>query len=335
MNVGERILEKAIQGQSITIEEANMLINPEVVELEELMGVANRLTLEAFDNKVSMCAIYPAKVGLCSGDCAFCSQSAHHNCDVTIVNVIELDVDEIVDNAKELWRRGVSRYSLVTSGESLTDKEFEHICHIFKRLSEETKIKLCASLGSLTVDRAKRLVDVGVSRYHHNIETSRSYFPQICATHSYDDKIKTIGIARQAGMKVCSGGIIALGEAAKQRVEMAFELRALDVDCIPINILNHIKGTRLENQPPLTTEEILRTIATFRIIMPNKVLRFAGGREKALGEDEYKGYAAGINSMLVGNYLTTDGKTFEEEMRNLKNCGKVVELHNEREKIDE
>ena len=324
LKTAQQILETASRGRGITIEEANVLIDPELTVLDELMKTANELTLKAFGNEIGMCAIYPAKVGSCSGDCAFCSQSAHHKCDVSPVKVEELDADEIVGNAKRLWDSGVSRYSLVTSGEYLTDAEFERICRIFRRLREEAPMGLCASLGSLTADRAAKLKNVGVSRYHHNIETSRSYFPQICSTHSYDDKIKTIGIARGAGMEICIGGIIALGETAEQRVEMAFALRALDVDCVPINILNPIAGTRLEHQPPLRADEILRTISVFRLIMPDKPLRFAGGRERALGSEEYRGYAAGINSMLAGNYLTTSGKPFEEEMRALKAGGYTV-----------
>ena len=319
----KQLLAKAQYGKGITIEEALVLINSEFVTLDELIKTATQLTLSSFGNKISMCAIYPAKVGLCSGDCAFCSQSVHHNCDVALVNVNDLNVDEIVNNAKELWSANISRYSLVTSGEYLTDMEFDCICRIFNRLSNETEIGLCASLGSLTVDRANKLKSVGVSRYHHNIETSRSYFPQICSTHNYNNKVATIDIARQVGLEVCSGVIIALGETASQRVEMAFALKDMDVDCIPINILNPIAGTRLEHQPPLSPDEILRTIAVFRLILPHKVLRFAGGREQALGNDEYKGYAAGINSMLVGNYLTTTGKTFAEEMHNLAVAGYV------------
>ena len=320
----KRILEKALHGKGITFEEAIILISPEFTDLDKLIETANQLTLSVFGNEITMCAIYPAKVGLCSGDCAFCSQSAHHNCDVSPVNVNDLDDDEIVSNAKKLWKSNVSRYSLVTSGEYLTDMEFDHICRIFSKLSKETKIGLCASLGSLTADRANKLKNAGVSRYHHNIETSSSYFPQICSTHDYNDKIKTIGIARRAGMEICSGGIIAMGETAEQRVEMAFALKDIDVDCIPINILNPIAGTRLENQQPLSVDEILRTISVFRLILPSKVLRFAGGREKALGSEEYRGYTAGINSMLAGNYLTTSGKAFEEEMFNLEIAGYVV-----------
>ena len=320
----KKIIDKALQGRGITIDEANMLINPEYNCLDELIQASNALTRRHFVNQISMCAIYAAKVGLCSGDCAFCAQSAHHNCDIASIEVDGLDENEIVTNAKELWKAGVSRYSLVTSGEFLTDSEFDRILLIFQRLSRETEISLCASLGGLTLDRAVRLKSAGVSRYHHNIETSRSYYPQICSTHSYEDKINTLNIARRAGMEICCGGIIGMGEAPEQRVEMAFALKELDVDCIPVNILNPIHGTRLAYQEPLSAGEILRTIAVFRLILPDKVLKFAGGREKALGNKEYSGYIAGINSLIVGNYLTTPGKSVDQEICNLKIAGYEV-----------
>jgi len=319
-----QILEKALHGNGITPTEANILMNPAHTALEALIKTAHQLTLQNFGNEIGMCAIYPAKVGLCSGDCAFCAQSSHHNCNISPVDTSNLDEDEIVHNAKTLWESGVSRYSLVTSSEVLTDTEFDIICQIFRRLRSETNIGLCASLGSLTYERACQLKRVGVSRYHHNIETCRSYFPHICTTHSYDDKIQTITTARGAGLEICSGGIIALGETAAQRVELAFALKDMDVDCVPINILNPIAGTRLEKQPPLSTNEILRTVSVFRLILPHTVLRFAGGREKALGNEEYTGYTAGINAILAGNYLTTSGKDFAAELYNIRSAGYVV-----------
>ena len=312
------------QINGITVEEAHILMNPQLTKLDKLMEASALVTRNSFGNVISMCAIYPAKVGRCSGDCAYCAQSAHHTSDVTLVNVNELDENEIVDNAKELWRLGVRRYSLVTSGECLTDTEFEGILHIFDRLHKETKIDLCGSLGSLTPDRATKLKTVGVTRYHHNIETSPSYFPNICSTHTFEDKLATIRIAQEVGLELCCGGIIGMGETPSQRVEMAFALKEIDMNCVPINILNPISGTRLEYQNPLSVDEILRTIAVFRLILPNKVLRFAGGREKALGKEEYRGYVAGINSMLVGNYLTTKGKPFEEEIHNIETAGFAV-----------
>ena len=313
-----------MQGKGIAVDEANMLMNPVLTDLEDLIETSNKVTRLIFDNEISMCAIYPAKVGLCSGDCAFCSQSVHHKCDITPISVDVLDENEIITNAKELFRLGVQRYSLVTSGERLTDVEFDCILRIFNRLSKETDINLCASLGSLTQTRAVKLKEAGVSHYHHNIETSRSYFPQICSAHSYDDRIETISIARQAGMEICCGGIIAMGETPEQRVEMAFALKEIDAVCVPINILDPIPGTRLENQVPLHADEILRTISVFRLILPNKILKFAGGREKALGINEYKGYTAGINSMIVGNYLTTNGKDIGQEINNLNAVGYVL-----------
>lgn len=224
-NTIEQILLRAERTGAITPEDAHRLIDPAQTGLDALIQTANRVTRRNFGNEIGLCAIYPAKVGACSGDCAFCAQSARHACDVTPVKVSELDEREIVQNAQALWDAGVRRYSLVTSGERLTDAEFERILHIFRTLRQETEIGLCASLGSLTPERAGALVNVGVTRYHHNIETSRSFFPSICSTHSYDDKLRTIDIARGHGMEICCGGILAMGETPAQRVEMAFELK--------------------------------------------------------------------------------------------------------------
>lgn len=315
------ILDKAAGGSPIEFEEAKILMDPNATPLDELIRIAGAITRRNFSNKIDMCAIYPAKIGRCSGDCAFCAQSSHHKSKVEIVNTSELSDNEIVENAKELYRLGARHYSLVTSGEYLTNAEFDKIVAVFKSIKKKSKIALCASLGTLTFERATRLKEAGVSRYHHNIETSRSYFAKICSTHSYDDKIKTINIAQRAGLEVCCGGIISMGETAEQRVEMAFAIREMNVTCIPINILNPIAGTRLENQELLGTDDILRTIAVFRLVFQDKSLRFAGGRDKVMGKDEYLGYDAGMSAMIVGNYLTTEGKSFEKEMSNLREAG--------------
>ena len=320
----EAILKRAATGELITPDEAKTLMNSHVTPMSDLTRVSNEITRRRFGNKIETCAIYPAKVGMCSGDCAFCAQSAYHKSNVKIINTNDLDENEILANAKHLYQLGVGRYSLVTSGEHLTDSEFDRIVEIFQRIKSEVDIPLCASLGSLTPERAAKLIESGVSRYHHNVETSRSYFAEICSTHSYDDKIETISIARQSGLEVCCGGIISMGETAAQRVEMAYEIRELDVTCIPINILNPIPGTRLEHQELLDADAILRTIAVFRLILQDKPLRFAGGRSAALGPDEYLGYNAGINATMVGNYLTTTGRTFEDEVSGLENAGLVI-----------
>jgi len=322
--LAREILDKALRGNNIEFEEAKILMDSNITPLDELIKVSNEITRRNFGNEIDMCAIYPAKIGLCSGDCAFCAQSVHNKCDIKVINTSELSNSDIVENAKELYRLGVKHYSLVTSGEYLTEIEFDKIVAIFKSIKKQAKIGLCASLGTLTSERAERLREAGVSRYHHNIETSRSNFAKICTTHSYDDKIKTINVAQQAGLEVCCGGIISMGETAEQRVEMAFAIRKMNVTCVPINILNPIPGTRLENQALLNNDDILRTIAVFRAVLQDKSLRFAGGRDKAMGKDEYLGYNAGMNAMIVGNYLTTEGKSFEEEMCNLRKAGYTI-----------
>lgn len=317
----ESILNKVTNGEAIEPPEAMLLMEPNKIPLSNLIQVSNTITRRNFGNKIDMCAIYAAKVGCCSGDCAFCSQSVHHKSDVKTINPSDIDDDEVIAKAKELYQLGIKHYSLVTSGEYLTEREFDKIIGILEKIRAKTKMATCASLGTLTVSRAKRLKAAGVSRYHHNIETSRSYFPKICSTHSYDDKIKTIAIARQAGLEVCCGGIISMGETARQRIEMAFAIKELDVTCVPINVLNPIAGTRLERCELLSEEEILRSIAVFRLILLDKPLRFAGGRDKALGDNEHLGYEAGINAMIVGDYLTTAGKSFAETISNLERAG--------------
>jgi len=318
-----------LDGYIPTEEEVLMLMNPAYISLDELVHVAKLITKRHHGEVLDMCTIRAAKVGRCSANCAFCSQSSYHKCDIQEIGANDIEPDEIVAHALEFQEIGVTRFSLVTSGEQLNDSEFEHILHIYQRLHSETSLMLCASLGSLNEERARRLNESGVTRYHHNIETARSYFSQICSTHSYDDKLLTINIARAVGMEICCGGIISMGETSAQRIEMAFALRELDVDCVPINILNPIEGTRLEKQPLISVNEILRTIALFRLILPNKTLCFAGGRQNAMGDKEYAGYDAGINALMVGNFLTTNGKDLKIEIENLSALGYAIQPNGE------
>jgi len=271
-----------------------------------------------------MCAIHAASLGRCGGDCAFCAQSARHDCAVQYKSVEDNDPDAIIARAQELRALGVLRFGLITSGECLGDAEFEHILNIFRRMRAETNLRLCASLGRLSAERARRLAECGVTRYHHNIETAQSFFPNICSTHSYEDRLQTIRAARGAGMEICCGGIISMGESPEQRIEMAYAIRELRADSVPINILNPIAGTRLEAQPILGVEEILRAIALFRLILPEATLSFAGGRQNALKEHEYRGYAAGINALMVGDFLTTEGRALRQEIENLAAHGYSV-----------
>ena len=314
----KQLLKKVLDGNTLTFEESLIAMDSTYAPLDELIRVAEIITLRNFRSELEVCAIHAAKVGKCSANCAFCAQSSYHKSNISVLNPKDIDSDTVVSYALSLQKNGVSRFSLVTSGEFLTEHEFEQVLCLYCKLRAETNLKMCASLGILNESRAKLLVENGITRYHHNLETSQSYFPNICSTHSYNDKLETIHIARKAGMEICSGGIISMGETAQQRVEMAYALRELDVDSIPINILNPIVGTRLENQVLLSVDEILRTIAVFRMILPNKTLRFAGGRQNAMGLMEYWGYKSGINALMTGNFLTTNGTTVEEEIENLK-----------------
>lgn len=319
----KQILERAADGYIPSPEEALLLMGPEFMPLDELIHAAGAITKQYHGSRVKMCAIHAVKVGRCSGDCAFCAQSSHHNCHIHVVKIGDISYEKIASHVRLLEKNGVERFSLVTSGERLTDEEFSHILQIYRRLHNETGIGLCASLGSLDQQRAQALAACGVTRYHHNIETAPSYFPQICSTHSYKDKLETIRIAREAGMEICCGGIISMGETSRQRVEMAYALQKLHADCVPVNILNPIPGTRLEHQPLLSTDEILRTIALFRLVMPKQTLCFAGGRQNAMGDDEYAGYEAGINALIIGDFLTTQGKELREEISKLTALGRV------------
>lgn len=279
-------------------------------------NLAKTITQHYFNNTIELCSIYPAKVGLCSEDCKFCSQSIYYNCSIQIKDLASLD--EITDYLEKIILFPVKRFALVTSGDSLNEYEFEKIVEFFSYISKRYNILLCASLGFLTKKRAEKLLDAGVTKYHNNLETSSTYFKNICSTHTQQQKIETLKTAKEAGLKICSGGIISMGEDMIERIKLAFELRGLDVDSVPINILNPIKGTPFEYMRIIEPEEIFITISLFRIILPKKVILLAGGKENALGDMEKVAYECGANGCMVGNYLTTKGMEIEQKIEMLK-----------------
>lgn len=310
---------KILKGGSITFEEAVALSRLKGHELFELLSCANNIREHFMGNKVDLCSILNVKSGKCSENCKYCAQSAHY---FTGIDEYELmDEEAIIRKALEVQDTGAKRFSLVSSGRSLSDKDFDIVIKIYKSLRKVLKIDLCASHGIINYEQAVRLKDAGVSMYHHNLETSRSYFDNICTTHTYDERVGTIKAVQKAGMRVCCGGILSMGESMEQRIELAFAIRELGVDSVPINILNPIKGTPLENQSIDEPMELLKTIALFRLILPNVYLRFAGGRAQGLRDLQPLGYMAGINSSLVGNYLTTIGKNVEEDLQIIKDMG--------------
>ncbi len=265
------------------------------------------------------CSIINAKSGACSENCAFCAQSSYHKTGVSTYPLLEKD--KLVDSAISLDKAGATRYSMVTSGFRLTAEEIERISQTATTITEKTDLTLCTSPGTLTESMAERLKEGGITIYHHNLETAGSYFDRICTTHTYDDDIETIKLAKSAGLKVCSGGILGMGETWEQRAELAFTLRELDVDSIPINFLNPIPGTRLEAMPLLQPMEALKCIALFRFINPEKDITICGGREVTLGDYQSWIFMAGANGLMVGDYLTTLGRNIETDMDMFRKMG--------------
>ena len=230
-----------------------------------------------------------------------------------------MEEDEIVNAAKKAKEAGAIRFSIVTSGRNTNNpKEFEQILSALTRIRKEVGLEICCSLGLLTYEQAVQLKEIGVTRYHSNIETAPSHFPDICTTHSYEDKMSTISNAQKAGIRVCSGGILGLNETKEQRVEMAFELKRLGVDSVPLNILNPIKNTPFENNEPIPPLEILRTFAVFRFVLPKALIRTAGGREVNLRDLQSYALKGGLNGIMVGGYLTTAGRSPMDDLQMIK-----------------
>jgi len=277
--------------------------------------------MKHFKNEIIICSIINAKSGFCSEDCAFCSQSAHHSSKIDTHSLLQKE--EIIKRAHDMKQAGATRFSMVTSGLMLTDEEVETVCSAAEIIGRETNITVCGSLGMLNSSIADRLKECGLSVYHHNLETARSHFDRICTTHSYDEDILTVKIAKKSNMRVCSGGILGLGESWEQRLELAFTLRQLKVDGIPLNFLNPISGTRMENMPLLPPMEALKCIALFRFINPGKDILICGGREVTLGDYQSWIFLAGANGLMIGNYLTTQGRNIRMDMDMLKHAGLI------------
>lgn len=306
--------ERILDGGEITFDEAVELIHTPDEDTMILLAMADKIRQKFNGNDVDLCAIVNARSGKCPENCKFCAQSAHHDTGVTIYPFME--EEEIVEAARKAKEAGAVRFSIVTSGRNTSNpNEFEQILKALKRIKEEVGVEICCSLGLLTYEQALALKEIGVTRYHSNIETAPSNFPNICTTHSYEDKMFTIENAQKAGIRVCSGGIFGLNESLEQRVEMAFELKRLGIDSIPLNILNPIKNTPFEHNQPIPPLEILRTFAVFRFILPTALIRTAGGREVNLRDLQAYALSGGLNGIMVGGYLTTEGRLPVEDLQ--------------------
>lgn len=315
--------EKVLKGGEISREEAVKLINVPDQDTMLLLAMADKIRQRFNGDEVDVCAIVNARSGRCPENCKFCAQSAHYHTGVTEYPL--LSVDELVEAAKKAKAGGAVRFSIVTSGRGQSKADdFENILQALTRIKKEVGIEICTSLGILTPEQATKLKEVGVTRYHANIETAPSHFPDICSTHSYEDKMSTIQAAKDAGIRVCSGGILGLNETPEQRVEMAFELKRLNIDSIPLNLLNQIEGTPFENNKSLTPLEILRAFAVFRFILPKALIRTAGGREVNLRDLQALALNGGMNGIMVGGYLTTGGRRPEDDKTMLKDLGRPL-----------
>lgn len=313
----QELKEKVIKGYQITFEEGVALT--QIKDKEALYKAANEIRLHFCGNKMDLCSITNAKSGRCSEDCKWCSQSSHYKTNIEEYEIV--DKDEAVKVAIDGAKKGVKRHSLVTSGRTVSDKTIDQLIPIYQEIKTQSNMSVCASLGLVSQAQLQRLKDeVNIEHYHCNLETAPSYFPKLCTTHTIDEKLKTISYARNVGLKICSGGIIGMGESMQQRVEFAIALRDIQADSIPINILSPVKGTPLEDTKLLSEEDILTTIAIFRFINPKANIRFAGGRIQ-IKHFQHKALHAGINAALTGDYLTTVGSNTEEDVRDFKNSG--------------
>ncbi len=315
-NVIENYKNKVLAGRSLEFGEALELAT--TADPAELYQAADELRQKLHKHSLDLCSIVNAKSGKCEENCKFCAQSSHY--DVEVLTYDTVDVVKAVALAKENEQHGVQRFSLVTAGRSVSEKNLEEFRKIYQQLRDQTKLSLCASMGFLTPEKAQKLKGMGVSRYHCNLETSRSFFPQVCTSHTWDEKVATIKIARDAGLDICSGGIVGMGESLSQRLELAFELRELEILSIPLNILTPIEETPFADIKPLSVAEVLTCVAMFRFINPIAVIRLAGGRN-LLGEDQNKCFTAGANGVIVGNYLTTIGNNLTEDIAMFRALG--------------
>lgn len=310
---------KVLSGETLTAEEALSLSEIEVSQQEELWSAAEEITGALCDKTFDSCSIVNARSGKCPENCKWCAQSAHHN---TNIDTYPLISREECMNAADMNRKaGIRRFSMVTSGRKMQGKDLDTVCGYYKELNNKGGLHLCASMGLLDRDELQKLYDSGVTHYHCNLEAAPSFFSQLCSTHTVEDKINTILMAREIGFEVCSGGIIGMGETRRQRIELALELRRVDPHSIPINLLCPIPGTPLENQKPLPEDEVLNTISFFRFIHPSKILRFAGGRAQLSRDAQLRALKIGMNGGIMGDLLTTIGSKVDEDKKLIADGG--------------
>lgn len=307
MGIVEKLKQRVLRGESLTRTEIMELAGTK--EREALYKAAGEITRHFGKPSFNPCSIINARAGKCSENCKWCAQSGHYHTGSEVHGIVP--ADKVVAQAKRDEEKGVRRFCQVTSGRSVKGDALKRICENYRELGRNTRLFLCGSLGLLGREELQQLWDAGVRRYHCNLEAAPSYFPQLCTTHTIEEKIETLKRAREIGFELCSGGIIGMGETRAQRVELAIALREVQPDSIPINILSPVKGTPLSGTAPIDGEEILLTVAVFRFLHPRAELRFAGGRGRLSREVQLKALGTGINAAVVGDLLTTTGSDID------------------------
>ena len=290
-------------------------------DLDTLLETASKY----IKKDIEFCSLINARNGKCSQNCKYCAQSSHYCTNIESYPLVSLE--EVKKIALEAKSHKASKFAIVTSGKTPDESDFDTILKMIEEVNKIDGLKSCASIGILNEEQAKKLSEIGLKRFHHNINTSRSYYPSVCTTHSFDDRLNTCKLVKKYGMELCCGVILGMGESVEQRIEMALELAEIQPDSIPINILMPIPETPFENyHDKIDEENVLRTLAIFKIANPNSILRFCGGRMRLSEENQHKALNSCVEGIMVGNYLTTVGKAPEEDIKTVKELGKNIKL---------
>jgi biotin synthase len=321
---------RVLAGGEVTFDEALRLSSIEdAATLDILLEAAREITAKFCSPQPDLCSLVNAKSYLCSEDCGFCSQSSHYKTGVKRYPL--MNPEAILAEAQKSEANGVQSFCVVTSGETLSDNEFEQVLTTFRLLSEKTGLRLDGSLGNLTAEQIRKLREAGMRRFNHNLQCSREFYPEIVSTHTYDERMETLKFLDENGVEVCSGCILGMGETREDRVKLAFELKLYDLHCLPVNILNPRPGTPLEGCQAIDPAEVLKTVAIFRFVHPKANIKLAGGRELNLGVYfQEKALRGGANGFVVGGYLTTSGNPLGEDIAMLRHAGFPMEVAREK-----
>lgn len=289
------------------------------LELDKLLSIS----AEYLTDNIEFCSLINARNGKCSQNCKYCAQSSHYCTNIESYPLVE--IDDVRKTALEAKSHKASRFAIVTSGKTPDESDFDKMLEMIKEINKIDGLKSCASIGILNEEQAKKLAESGLRRFHHNINTAKSYYPEVCTTHSWDDRYNTCMLVKKYGMELCCGVILGMGESVEQRVEMALELAQIQPDSIPINILMPIPETPFENYlDKIDEENVLRTLAIFKIANPKSVLRFCGGRMRLSAENQEKALKTCVEGILIGNYLTTVGKEPQEDLKTAEKLNKKI-----------